>query len=165
MTTGSEDPGRGIGQGLELRVPPLALAAVTALAMAGLAFVSPGLDVAVPSHRFVAGLLFIAGAWVALEGVLVFRRHRTTVNPLAPGHSSTLVASGIYRWSRNPMYLGMLLVLAGWGAWLANAASACLLPAFVLYLNRFQIGPEERALRAKFGAAFEQYARSVRRWL
>ncbi len=165
MATRSEGPGRGSGRALELRVPPLLLAALTALAMAGLAFALPELRVALPARRWVAGLLLALGASTAFAGVLAFRRHRTTVNPLAPGTSSALVATGLYRLSRNPMYLGMLLVLAGWGAWLANGAAACLLPAFVAYMNRFQIAPEERALRAKFGDAFAAYAASTRRWL
>ena len=63
------------------------------------------------------------------------------------------------------MYLGFLLALGGWAIFLANAVSALLLPLFVLYMNRFQIAPEERALAARFGQQFEDYRRSVRRWL
>ena len=72
---------------------------------------------------------------------------------------------GIYRWTRNPMYLAMLLVLVAWACIVANVAALAILPLFVAYLNRFQIGPEERALQARFGAEFEQYRRNVRRWL
>jgi protein-S-isoprenylcysteine O-methyltransferase Ste14 len=63
------------------------------------------------------------------------------------------------------MYLGMLLILAGWALVVSNLAALAMLPLFVAYLNRFQIGPEERALRARFGAEFENYCRTVRRWL
>lgn len=78
---------------------------------------------------------------------------------------TSLVATGIYRISRNPMYPGFLLVLLGWCAYLANWASAFLLPAFEAYMNRFQIQPEERALSARFGSQFLAYCGSVRRWL
>ncbi|MCY1553776.1 Phospholipid methyltransferase [compost metagenome] len=107
----------------------------------------------------------LAGAFVALFGVASFRRAKTTVNPTTPGAASALVDSGIYRYSRNPMYLGLLLVLAGWGLWLAHALALLGLPAFVVYMNRFQIAPEERALTAVFGDAFAAYRQKVRRWI
>jgi protein-S-isoprenylcysteine O-methyltransferase Ste14 len=87
------------------------------------------------------------------------------VNPMTPEASSALVVAGIFRWTRNPMYLGMLVVLIAWALWLSNALAFIVLPLFVAYLNRFQILPEERALQARFGAEFERYCRSVRRWL
>jgi protein-S-isoprenylcysteine O-methyltransferase Ste14 len=110
-------------------------------------------------------LLLVAGVAVILAGVWEFRAARTTVDPLHPASASAMVQSGIYRRTRNPMYLGMLLALAGWSVWLASPAAMTVLPAFVLYLNRFQIAPEEQALAALFGAEFNQYRRSVRRWL
>jgi protein-S-isoprenylcysteine O-methyltransferase Ste14 len=109
--------------------------------------------------------LFATGIAIAVAGVREFRRARTTVNPLTPAAASAMVRSGIYRHTRNPMYLGMLLMLAGWAVWLASVAALAVLPAFVLYLNRLQIEPEERALASLFGRDFEDYRRSVRRWL
>jgi protein-S-isoprenylcysteine O-methyltransferase Ste14 len=150
---------------LELRIPPLILLAVFAAGMAAVAHVLPQADVQVPARHRWAWLLAAAGGGVALAGVVAFRRSKTTVNPFTPEQSSALVAAGIYRVSRNPMYLGFLLVLAGWGAYLANWASALLLPAFVAYMNRFQILPEERALAERFGSRFADYTRAVRRWL
>jgi len=102
---------------------------------------------------------------VAVAGVLEFRRARTTVNPTTPQAATSMVRSGIYRHTRNPMYLGMLLVLAAWAAWLANPAALAVLPAFFLYMNRFQIEPEERILAGLFAGEFDAYRRSVRRWL
>ena len=84
---------------------------------------------------------------------------------MRPHESAKLVASGVYRWSRNPMYLGDLLILAGWALWLANVAAFIGLPLFVAYINRFQITLEERALEARFGAAYVEYRRSARRWI
>jgi len=132
--------------------------------MAFIAYAVPA-SIAVPCQSVIAVALVLAGAWVALAGVVAFRRHKTTVNPFRPDQSSSLVASGIYRFSRNPMYLGFLLALLGWAAYLANWASALLLPAFVAYMNRFQIKPEERALAERFGPEFLAYCKSVRRWL
>ncbi|MDO5623834.1 MAG: isoprenylcysteine carboxylmethyltransferase family protein [Pseudomonadota bacterium] len=109
--------------------------------------------------------LALAGGVIALAGVVEFRRARTTVNPLAPQKASTLVTTGVFGITRNPMYLGMWLVLAGWGVWLGNAAAWVALPLFVLTINALQIQPEERALRERFGEAFTRYAARVRRWV
>jgi len=87
------------------------------------------------------------------------------VNPLKPDSASALVVAGIYRWTRNPMYLGMATVLAAWGLYLANIGALAGVALFVAYMNRFQIAPEERALEARFGADFAAYRGRVRRWL
>lgn len=110
-------------------------------------------------------LLAVAGGVVAGLGVVSFRRAQTTVNPLTPQAASSLVTTGIYRVSRNPMYLGMLLLLAAFAVFLANAAALIILPVFILYMNRFQITPEERALSSMFGPDFTAYTERVRRWM
>lgn len=134
--------------------------------MAALAYAVPAtVPVPLPARLGVAVFFALLGALVALAGVVAFRRHKTTVNPFTPEQSTSLVATGIYRLSRNPMYLGLLLALVGWSAYLANWASALVLPAFVAYMNRFQIQPEERALTERFGSRFLAYSRTVRRWL
>jgi len=137
--------------------------AVCALLMWLVAF--PALDFALPFRELIAAAFLIAALIVGLSAVLGFHRAKTTLNPLAPEQASALVVRGIYRWTRNPMYLAMLLVLIAWACIVANAAALVMLALFVAYLNRFQIGPEERALQARFGAEFEQYKRTVRRWL
>ena len=153
------------GSSLELRVPPVVIALVAALCMWLLSRWIPGLEWS-RTWRLGTGLLLLAaGLLVAVTGVLEFRRARTTVNPTTPQATSSMVRSGIYRHTRNPMYLGMLLVLTGWAVWLANPAAAALLPAFFLYINRFQIEPEERILAGLFAGEFDAYRRSVRRWL
>jgi len=98
-------------------------------------------------------------------GIVSFRQARTTVNPMKPDTTSSLVVSGIYRWTRNPMYLGFLLVLLGWALFLSNALAFVLLPAVIFYMDRFQIEPEERALHSLFGQQFVIYTSRVRRWL
>lgn len=98
-------------------------------------------------------------------GVLEFKWAKTTVNPTKPQSSSALVKSGIYRRTRNPMYLGFLLILIGLAILTANLVAFLILPAFALYMNQFQIKPEERALTSIFGDEFRAYCSSVRRWI
>lgn len=113
----------------------------------------------------VAIALALAGGLIALAGVHEFKRARTTINPLAPQRTSSLVVGGVYQYTRNPMYLGMLLVLIGWGVWLGNMAALVAGPLLaVLALNALQIGPEERVMRERFGDDYAGYAARVRRW-
>ena len=150
---------------LELRVPP----PLVALFMAGLSWVAsraaPTLGFILLHRNAIALASVVAGVCVALLGVASFRRASTTLNPLKPEKSSALVRSGIYRYTRNPMYLGLLLLLLGWAFFLSNALAFLFLPAFVLYMNRFQIAPEERVLVSVFGQEFTAYLSKVRRWL
>jgi len=150
---------------LELRVPPLLVWLAFAGAMFGLACVAPGFSYTLPARVALAVAFVALGGAVALAGVVAFRRKRTTVNPLTPGASSSVVSSGVYRVSRNPMYLGFFLALAGWDLYLSNAVAALMLPAFLAYMTQYQIKPEERALLAKFGPEFAQYMARVRRWV
>ena len=149
---------------LELKVPP----PIVGLAVAGLmwtvARAVPGAGFELPAHRAIAVLFAVAGACIDLAGLVSFRRARTTINPLKPQASSALVSSGIYRYTRNPMYLGMLAILIGWGIWLANALAIATCALFIAWMNRFQIGPEERVLSGLFGEAFADYTKRVRRW-
>ena len=151
--------------GLELKVPPVLVVAVSGWLMWVSALLLPGFGRVLPGRLAVAGLFVAAGVAVALAGVVAFRRSRTTVNPLRPETASSLVSNGIYRYTRNPMYLGMALALLGWGVFLSNPASLIGLFAFVAYMNRVQIAPEERALAARFGDDFSAYVARVRRWI
>ncbi len=150
---------------LEHRIPP----PVVGLACAGLMWLLarelPQYRIPAPGATEAAILLACLGAAIDLAGLAAFRAARTTINPLRPEKASSLVRSGIYRYTRNPMYLGMLVLLLAWSAYLAHPAAFAMLPLFVLYLNRFQIAPEERALAKRFGAEFDDYRRRVRRWL
>ena len=150
---------------LDAKVPPVLLMALTAVGMWATDRVLPW-PKSMPEWRIaVAAALVVLGATVALAGVKAFRRHRTTVNPTRPTRSTSLVDTGIYAWTRNPMYLGLALALAGWAANLESVWAIPGVPIFMAYMSRFQIQPEERALRAAFGEQFEDYARRVRRWL
>ncbi|HEX7030662.1 MAG TPA: isoprenylcysteine carboxylmethyltransferase family protein [Gammaproteobacteria bacterium] len=125
----------------------------------------PALSFSFPGIRVVALLPALAGIAVCAAGVLSFQRAGTTTNPLDPGRASKLVVAGIYRYSRNPMYLGFALLLAAWGVFLGNLAALLAVAAFIIYMNRFQVAPEERALEALFGEEYRAYRRSVRRWI
>ena len=148
---------------LQLKIPPVVLVLIAAAVMAIIAYTLPG-AMPVPFKAEIALLLALSGVWVALAGVQAFRRHKTTVNPLTPEQSSALVATGVYRISRNPMYLGMLCLLLAWAWWLQQWPALLGPLLFVLWLNRFQIAPEERALAARFGEEYAAYCRRVRRW-
>ena len=154
---------------LEHRIPPPLIDAACALLLWALARALPQAQLWPPggSAGVVGAALALAalGGAVALAGTLEFRRAHTTVNPLAPRRASTLVTRGIYRVTRNPMYLGMLGVLAGWAVWLGNIAAWLGLPLSMALLTVLQIRPEERILAERFGAEFERYAARVRRWL
>lgn len=150
---------------LELKVPPPAVGLLCAAAMYGIATVAPDFPVATTLRVVLATLLAIAGAATDLAGLIAFRRARTTINPLKPQNSSSLVTGGIYRYTRNPMYLGMLAFLLAWSAYLAQPLALLGPLAFVLYINRFQIIPEERVLAGLFGEEFTAYTNRVRRWL
>lgn len=151
--------------GLELKAPPVLTTAIAALLMWAVALALPGADYSIPADAALPVGLAICGLLTCFAGVVTFWRARTTVNPLNPASTSALVVTGIYRFSRNPMYLGFLLVLAGWALLLSNLAALLVLPAFVLYLNRFQIRPEERVLAARFADDYQAYQARVRPWL
>ncbi len=150
---------------LELRIPPVVVVLLLGAAMAAAAHFTPALGFNVPGSTILAAGLAGAGVIVALLGVSAFRRAQTTVNPLQPAAASHLVVAGIYRHTRNPMYLGMLLVLLGWGMFLAHALGLGLALLFIPLMNRLQIEPEERILTNLFGQQFTAYQSTVRRWL
>jgi protein-S-isoprenylcysteine O-methyltransferase Ste14 len=150
---------------LELKVPPVAVVLFMGALMWLVAWAVPAFGFVFPARNLFAVSLGVTGAVATILGVVTFRRARTTVNPMKPDTSSSLVLSGIYTLSRNPMYLGFLLVLGGWAIFLSNALAFLLLPAFIFYMNRFQIEPEERALTSLFGQEFVAYKSRVRKWL
>ncbi|HEX6439024.1 MAG TPA: isoprenylcysteine carboxylmethyltransferase family protein [Candidatus Binatia bacterium] len=150
---------------LVLKVPPLAVGVLLAALMWLVSRAMPALSFVFPGRKSLALSFAITGAMIIIVGVASFRRAKTTINPMKPESSSSLVVSGIYKFSRNPMYLGFLLVLVGWAVFLSNALAFIFLPVFICYMNRFQIEPEEKALAGKFGQEFVDYKSRVRRWL
>jgi protein-S-isoprenylcysteine O-methyltransferase Ste14 len=150
---------------LRLKIPPLALAVFAATLMWLASWTAPAFDFIFPAKSVFGVGLALIGAITCVAGVVAFRRAKTTVNPMKPDSASSLVVSGIYRYTRNPMYLGILLILLGWAAFLSNWLALLVPPAFVLYMNRFQISPEERVLASLFAHDYAEYCAKVRRWL
>lgn len=150
---------------LEARIPPPLVAAAAALAMWLIARSVPEMTIPFARRVQVTAALAIIGVVTVVIGALQFHQARTTLTPLNPGAASALVVSGIYRYTRNPMYLGMAIVLLSWAIYLSHPLAMLGVAAFVAYIHRFQIIPEEKALRALFPGSFEAYARRVRRWI
>lgn len=150
---------------LELLVPPPIVVLVTGLAMWAVARAFP-MQLLPEAPRLVIGIILcLLGVMAGVAGILAFRRARTTTDPREPARATALVTSGIYRYSRNPMYLGLLLVLLGWAVVLGNPVSVLGVVVFVLYITRYQIYPEERQLLKTFDAEFLNYKATVRRWI
>jgi protein-S-isoprenylcysteine O-methyltransferase Ste14 len=150
---------------LELEIPPPIVAIVSALAMWIICLFTPTIAVDALARILVAGTIAAVGLGSAVAGAMAFRRAETTLDPMKPERASSLVTRGIYRVTRNPMYVGLLFLQLAWAIFLA-APWALIMPlAFVIYIKRFQIMPEERALASLFGAAYADYKARVRRWL
>jgi protein-S-isoprenylcysteine O-methyltransferase Ste14 len=148
-----------------VRLPPVALFLVIALLMWAVAGWLPSWRMALPGRTMGSVLLLLTAGAVGIAGVRAFGHARTTVDPLQPAKASALVTSGIYRRTRNPMYVALAIALLAWVVWLGHPLSLLGIAAFVAWMNRVQIASEERALHALFGAEFERYCREVPRWL
>ncbi len=150
---------------LELKIPPPAVGLLVAGAMWWGSRYGV-LEAVPPGWRLGAALAIAAiGAAFDVAGIIAFRRAKTTVNPMKPEKSAALVSSGIYRITRNPMYVGMAFILLAWAVYLASPWALIGPLAFAAYITRFQIRPEERVLATRFGAEFASYRARVRRWL
>jgi len=125
----------------------------------------PAFAIELPAHLLIVGALVAAGLALNLVPKVAFKLAGTTVNPLKPASTTALVTSGIYQYTRNPMYLGQSVILLGWVASLQNMVGLLAVPAFMLYISRFQIRPEEQQLSARFPDAYAAFCRQVPRWL
>ena len=150
---------------LELLIPPPLVMLLTGLLMWLLAKMFPAQLVAGLQSAVVAVAIALLGFAISLVATFPFWHARTTMDPKHPAKASTLISAGIYRYSRNPRYLGVLIMLVGWAIYLGSLLSILCVFVFVAYLTRFQILPEERLLQEKFGTEFVSYKHSVRRWL
>jgi protein-S-isoprenylcysteine O-methyltransferase Ste14 len=151
--------------GLETRIPPPLVGLACGLAIWGLDRAAPGLRLEVPFRAVLTALIALPGLALEVWAIMRFVRARTTVNPLDPALSTALVIAGPYRFTRNPMYLGMALLLTAWMVWLGQPLGLIGVGLFVAWITRFQIIPEERALQARFGAEFTAFRQRVRRWI
>ena len=150
---------------LETKIPPPVVMVLLGITTFGVARLLPALSFEFPLRKLAAVSFAFVGLALNILPKLAFRRAGTTVNPLRPALATSLVTSGIYRYTRNPMYLGHATILLGWALYLHNVTALVVVPAFMLYITRFQIQPEERYLSARFPDAYATFCRQASRWL
>ncbi len=150
---------------MELIIPPPLLALIFATTMWGISKVGI-LSVAVPGLMEPLSLVVLAlGLGTNVLAIISFRRASTTIDPRKPEAATQLVSSGVYNVTRNPMYLGVSLILLSWVIWLGSVLNFVVLFLFIWYITLFQIIPEERALEKAFPETFSAYKSKVRRWI
>ena len=150
---------------LALKVPPPVVLLIFGILMWFVGSRVPGRRVDFDNQLAAAISIGMLGLIININAIIGFRRANTTVNPLDPGKATQLVVGGVFRMSRNPMYLGILVVLTGWAIWIGSFYNLAPLALFVYYITEFQIRPEEEVLRPLFGEAYADYCSKVRRWI
>jgi protein-S-isoprenylcysteine O-methyltransferase Ste14 len=150
---------------LENRIPPPLVFLLVGAAMWAAARGMPAIQFDNTWRFGIVGAFLTLAAIVVIPAIIGFKRAKTTINPVNIEAVSTLVTAGIYRYTRNPMYVGLTAVLLAFSVYLAVPAAFLGPLAFVVFITRFQIIPEERVLRSKFGKAYSDYQQAVRRWL
>ena len=152
---------------LEKKIPPPVVFILFSLLMWWLSGLAEGLFFDMPPglNMALVLVLMVMGFSLPLAGLVSFKRAKTTMSPVAPEQASRLVTTGIYSYTRNPMYLGLSSLLLAWGLSLSSFLALLCVAFFVLYIFRFQIVPEEKALLENFGDQFLNYKIRVRRWL
>mgnify|MGYP001182567031 FL=1 len=148
---------------METKIPPPIVTLVFGLSI----YFSRGIfQVVEIKYSFYFGiLLLILGFIILISAVRLFRKDETTVNPLSPEQATKLVTDGIFKYSRNPMYLGMALVLGSIAIFFNLIGGIILVALFCAYITKFQILPEERAMRDLFSDDFDKYTKVTRRWI
>lgn len=149
---------------MKLKLPPVIVVLIFAIAMYFLDRWLPVGEFDFFGREVLIWILVGSSLVISLAALGQFVRSQTTIHPGKPDDTSTLVTKGVFRFSRNPMYLGMLMLLIAWGLYLGNAFNTLLAALFVAYMNHFQIIPEEIALEARFGNAYRKYLIETRRW-
>ncbi len=150
---------------LELKIPPVALFILMLVIMYQFSQVFYSAKFVFPYADLVFGALILVSGGIGVAGVYEFRKAKTTVNPVKIDQASCVVDQGIFAYTRNPMYLALMVLLVGFAIWLQNYVSMLWPMIFVWYMNRFQIKPEERVLEQLFGADYLKYKQKVRRWI
>lgn len=149
---------------MHLKLPPALVTLITALLIYVVARFLPFGDFDFTGRVYVIWALLGLGFLIGMISLFQFFKSKTSIDPRDPKKASELVVGGLYKISRNPMYLGLLLLLLAWGLYVPNAFNFLVVVLFVAYMNKFQIIPEEKALKAKFGKQYDAYLVGVRRW-
>ncbi|WP_331344250.1 isoprenylcysteine carboxylmethyltransferase family protein [Cellvibrio sp. UBA7661] len=150
---------------MRMRAPPILVVFLIAVVMYLVEPISPVLDIDHPANLIASIVAFLSGVIFCLLGVYEFRRVHTTVDPLNIEKATTLVTSGVFGVSRNPMYVGFAFILFSFVLYLKSPLLVIGVCFFVVYITKFQILPEEQAMLTKFGNQYQQYMLKVRRWL
>lgn len=150
---------------LELKVPPVFVFLLCICFMYWFHSLDTLFVVSLPFSKLVFAVCFVASGYFGLSGIFEFKKAKTSVHPVDIHKTTTVVDTGVYRYSRNPMYFGLLLLLVGYGYYLQDFLSLVVCLVFVMYMNKFQIGLEERHLEEKFGKNYTDYKNRVRRWI
>ncbi|WED23043.1 isoprenylcysteine carboxylmethyltransferase family protein [Vibrio sp. JC009] len=150
---------------LELKIPPVFTFIVWVAAMYWLHSIQSMFVVSLPFVWLVSGGCFVASGIFGLVGLYEFKKFETTVHPMHVHKTKRIVNTGIYRFSRNPMYFGLLLLLIAYGYWQQDLLSLFVSALFVPFMNKFQIMPEEKHLEGRFGDEYVRYMGEVRRWI
>ena len=155
----------GTAVNLNHKIPPPVIGLLCAFIMWLISCFTPSLILPLPLKHLSISLLIILGLLFDFSALYYFRKANTTINPLSPANTSALVTTGIYRISRNPMYVGLVFFLIALGIFLESAFSLFMVIIFIALVDRLQIRPEEEALKTIFGNQYISYKRRVRRWL
>ena len=118
-----------------------------------------------PNIEIIGVFILLAGQVTAFLGILLFKKYKTTVNPINPEETTSLVTTGIFSITRNPMYLGLFFVICSTVLFFGSWFGIIILMFFVWYINKFQIIPEEETMEKKFGNKYNEYKKNVRRWI
>jgi protein-S-isoprenylcysteine O-methyltransferase Ste14 len=150
---------------LELKIPPPLVALLFGMVMWLVSSLGGAAEVSFGIRVGTAIVVASIGVAFGFSAMASFLRAKTTMSPIEPSATSSLITHGVYRLTRNPMYLSLVLYLVAWAVYLSNWLALLLVPLFGLYIDRFQIKPEERVLSALYGPEYESYKSRVGRWL
>ena len=148
---------------METKIPPPIVTLIFGFATYLSRKIFPEIEIQYAS--FFGMFLLLLGFFILISAVKLFRNDKTTVNPLSPEQATKLVTNGIFKISRNPMYLGMAVILASVAVFFNIIGGIIFMALFCLYITKFQIIPEEKAMKELFAQDFEQYMQATRRWI
>ncbi|WP_305842759.1 methyltransferase family protein [Photobacterium leiognathi] len=149
---------------MSLRVPPPILLLLSILGMYLLSRFYPVMTFDFDGKSLLISMLCFIGVIPGFMAIIAFAKANTTIDPRYPQKTSRLVTTGIYRFTRNPMYLGLVFFLFAAAFYFSALSCFVVVPVFIWVMNNFQIEPEEAVLLAMFGEDFQHYCQTVRRW-
>ena len=150
---------------MRLKIPPPFVMIAHMLLVWIVARFLPSLNLTFPGQRDLVLIIGVTGVALAMVAMGLFRRAKTTVDPLNPQKAEQLVTTGVYKFTRNPMYLGLILILLAWVIMKGNPLNLLFIITCMAFLTHYQIKPEEEALSERFGDQYQHYKSQVRRWI